>query len=106
MNFFNQPYKFSFKDMVALMFIGAFLFFCLKALHDNQVLELVKTLVSLIGIILGGYFVQEGASMYFTRNLGTNTTQQQYYGTEKVAAVSSVPVSDPVQVEQGEAGPL
>lgn len=72
--FFNSPYNFSFKDLVAGVFIGSFLFFCWKSLNSSQALELVQSLVSLIGIILGGYFVQEGAAMYFQRTQDPGTT--------------------------------
>lgn len=68
MSFFSRPDRFSFKDALAILFVSAFLFFCWRALNSRQALELVDALVSLVGIILGGYFVQEGASMYFNRH--------------------------------------
>lgn len=96
--FFNDPYKCSFKDLVAAVSFGSFLIFCWKALNSSQVLGLVKVLTSLIGIILGGYFVQEGAAMYFQRSQDTSTTQKTLWNRKNVVNVS--PVSDPVQAEE------
>lgn len=97
-SFFNSPYNFSFKDLIATVFITAFLVFCWKALNSSQALDLVKSLVSLVGIILGGYFVQEGAAMYFERS------QQQQYDSTVTSTVKTSSV--PTQAEQGEAGPI
>lgn len=72
-NFFSRPYEFSFKDFLAAGFCGVFLYFCYRALSGGEAanaLELVKTLVPLIGIILGGYFVQESASIWLNRTQG------------------------------------
>lgn len=60
------------------MFISSFLYFCWRSLASKQALDLVKALVSLVGVILGGYFVQEGAAMYFYRSQGVNAAQSQY----------------------------
>jgi hypothetical protein len=106
-SFFNSPYNFSFKDLIAAVFIGSFLYFCWKASDNSQALELVQSLVSLVGIILGGYFVQEGAAMYFQRSQNTDTTQRQQYSSTKVTStINTSPTPDPAQAEQGEAGPL
>ena len=66
-DFFNQPNAFSFKDLLAMIFSGSFLYYCYCALVSVQALELVKVMTPLIGIILGGYFVQESARTYFER---------------------------------------
>ena len=96
-NFFNNPYNLSFKDLIAAVFIGSFLYFCWKALQSKDALELVKSLISLIGIILGGYFAQETVAMYFGRS------QQQQYNSTVTSTVNTSSV--PTQAEQGEAGP-
>jgi len=97
-NFFNSPYTFSFKDMMAAVFIGSFLYFCWKAQSSKDALELVKSLVSLIGIILGGYFAQEAASMYFQQS------QHQNYNSTVTSTIKTS--STPTQEEQNQAGPL
>ena len=102
MNFFNQPYRFSFKDLIAAVFIGSFLYFCWRALGSKQALELVKTMVSLIGVVLGGYFLQEGAAMYLYRNQRTRINQQPYYGIGQETNTSTYPVTDQAQQEQSE----
>lgn len=67
-NFFGRPYEFSFKDLLAAMFCGVFLYFGWQALESEQALAVVQALVPLIGIILGGYFVQESATIWFNRS--------------------------------------
>ncbi|MCL6611166.1 MAG: hypothetical protein K6T66_06475 [Peptococcaceae bacterium] len=76
-NFFSRPYEFSFKDLLAVGFSGTFLFFCWKALSSKDALAVVQTLVPLLGIILGGYFVQESATIWFNRSQRVQTIQQQ-----------------------------
>lgn len=66
--FFSRPHDFSFKDLLAILFSVPFLYFCFVAMHSETALELVKALIAPIGIILGGYFVQESARMYFDRS--------------------------------------
>lgn len=78
MNFFDRPYQFSFKDLLAIAFTAMFLFFCCRALNHTDALELVKTLIPLIAIILGGYFGQEMASAYFNRGQGRYSTGGKY----------------------------
>lgn len=73
--FWSRPEEFSFKDLLAASFCGVFLYFSYRALNNSQALELVKVLVPLIGVILGGYFFQESAAMCFYRSQGG---QQQY----------------------------
>jgi len=72
--FFSRPHEFSFKDALAILIILPFIYYCYCALKSNQALELVKALIAPIGIILGGYFVQESAQVYFDR---TQKPQQQ-----------------------------
>ncbi|SHK96642.1 N-acetylmuramoyl-L-alanine amidase [Desulforamulus aeronauticus] len=57
--FFSQPHNFSFKDLLAIVFSGSFLYYAYCALTSDKALDLVDTMVPLIGIILGGYFGQE-----------------------------------------------
>ncbi|EMT38007.1 hypothetical protein TthWC1_2490 [Thermoanaerobacter thermohydrosulfuricus WC1] len=64
-NFFNAPYQFSFKDVLAIFFTGTFLFVTFKATKSKDALEVMKTLIPLISIVLGGYFGQEMVSAYF-----------------------------------------
>jgi len=77
-NFFSRPYEFSFKDLLATGFCSVFLYFCYKALGSQDALGLVKALVPLIGIILGGYFVQESASIWFNRTQGPQAPPTSY----------------------------
>ncbi|MGB9825557.1 MAG: hypothetical protein ACPLRU_02680, partial [Desulfofundulus sp.] len=51
---------------------------CYRALGNRDALAVVQALVPLIGIILGGYFVQESAAMWFYRSQGMQ--QYPYYG--------------------------
>lgn len=67
-NFFSRPFEFSFKDLLAVGFSGTFLFFCWRALGSKDALAVVQTLVPLLGIILGGYFVHEASSIWFSRS--------------------------------------
>lgn len=66
-DFFSRPQSFSFKDLLAVGFSGFFLFQCGKAVNNSNVMELIKTLVPLIAIILGGYFGQEISSVWVNR---------------------------------------
>lgn len=68
--FFNHPWQISFKDVLAIAFSGTFLFFCWCATGNKDALAVVQALVPLIGIVLGGYFVQEGAAMWFYKSQG------------------------------------
>jgi hypothetical protein len=76
-NFFSRPYEFSFKDMLAVAFCGMFFYACWRALGSPDALELVKTLIPLIMVILGGYFGQEMATAYFQ---GRNNPSGYYGG--------------------------
>jgi len=90
--FFNRPHEFSFKDLLAAGFCGIFLYFCYRALNGAEAgvaIELVKTLVPLIGIILGGYFVQESATIWLNRTQGVSlpstVSQSIPYGDQSQA---------------------
>lgn len=105
-NFFSRPYEFSFKDLLAVGFSGTFLFFCWRALNNKDALAVVQTLVPLLGIILGGYFVQESAAMWFQRSQGINPYQQGYsqYGLYGYPSMATTPVmqnvTDPMVNQQ------
>lgn len=71
-DFFNRLDQFSFKDLLAIAFNGWFLFFSYRALTSKDALELVKTLIPLISIILIGYFGTEVTSAYFNRRQNYN----------------------------------
>lgn len=58
-DFFSRSREFSFKDLLAAIFSGFFIYKC-----GTGDLELVKILVPLIAIILGGYFGQEISSVW------------------------------------------
>ncbi|MEN6462412.1 MAG: hypothetical protein ABFC94_13735 [Syntrophomonas sp.] len=74
---FNNPHDFSFKDLLACLFSAPFILtIVLYMIHHNPAdLELIKTLISIEIVVLGGYFGQEVASSYFTRG---NTNQYGY----------------------------
>lgn len=77
-NFFNRPFEFSFKDFLAILFVATFLYATFRAIHIKQALEVVKTLIPIISIVLGGYFGQEMVTAYFQSR---NPYQQNgYYG--------------------------
>lgn len=63
--FFNNPWEFSFKDVIAIIFTVTFLFVTYKALTSKDALEVMKTLIAPIMTVLGGYFSQEVATAYF-----------------------------------------
>jgi hypothetical protein len=63
--FFNNPYEFSFKDFIALIFISMFLYVTYKALTSSNSLEVMKSLIPIIMVIISFYFGQEVATAYF-----------------------------------------
>jgi hypothetical protein len=80
--FFNQPWRFSFKDILAIAFSSIFLFVCILACFGkDNALSVLQTLVPVIGIVLGGYFLQEGAAMYFLRSQGYSTSGYNSYSS-------------------------
>lgn len=99
-SFWSRPFELSFKDVLAIIFTGTFLYFCYVALRDKNALALVQVLIPLIGIILGGYFVQESATIWFQRSQGAQqypyeyTPPVQYYSTP-AQPVEPVQQSDP-----------
>jgi ABC-type enterochelin transport system permease subunit len=74
-DFFSRPHELSFKDVLAIAFSSTFLYFCWRALNSRDALAVVQTLVPLIGIILGGYFVQESATIWFNRSQERKVSQ-------------------------------
>ncbi len=62
MSFWHRLENFSFKDLLAGVFCGFFLFF----LFFGRLSE-AQILVPLIGIILSFYFVSEGATLWLNR---------------------------------------
>ncbi|MFZ5687863.1 MAG: hypothetical protein ACOY9Y_06685 [Bacillota bacterium] len=93
MSFFSRPHEFSFKDLLAIVFSGSFLYFCLKATGSKEALAVVQSLVPLVGIILGGYFVQESAAMWMQRSQGPQTNSS-YYNQSVPIGGDSVGTSD------------
>lgn len=78
-SFWSRPLEISFKDVLAIAFSGTFLYFCWKAMSSKDALAVVQTLIPLMGIILGGYFVQESATIWFNRS--QNVPQEQASGS-------------------------
>lgn len=80
--FFNSPYEFSFKDVIATIFTVTFLFVTYKALTSKDALEVMKTLIAPIMTVLGGYFGQEVATAYFQSKYPNsyNGYYNGYYG--------------------------
>lgn len=70
--FFNSPYEFSFKDVIAVVFTTTFLFVTYEALTSKDALEVMKTLIAPIMAVLGGYFGQEVATAYFQSKYPNN----------------------------------
>ncbi len=70
--FYNSPYTFSFKDLLAIFFTLGFFYACYKALTQPQALELVKTIAYLMAIILGGYFGHEITAAIIHEKYKTN----------------------------------
>lgn len=97
-SFWSRPFELSFKDVLAIAFSGTFLFFAWKALSSRDALAVVQALVPLVGIILGGYFVQESAAIWLMRSQGIQQPYSGYYGTHSynVAPPAEVaPVNSP-----------
>jgi len=68
MSFFNRWNDFSFKDVLAVAFSGAFLFYADKATQGNlSAMDVIKTMVPLVSIILAGYFGQEALEAWKQR---------------------------------------
>lgn len=88
MSFFNRLDKFSFKDSIAIAFIGIFFYFCFE--RDTA---MVSALLPPIMLILGAYFAQEGYSGYLDRKIGGNTDEQSAGTSASGSADKSTPIS-------------
>jgi len=117
--FFNQPWQISFKDILAIAFSSTFLFVCVLACFGkDNALAVLQALVPVIGIVLGGYFLQEGAAMYFMRSQGMNNNYGGYggygynnysYGTQSTPSVDTsqtvnTVTPEPTDLSGGDAG--
>ena len=64
-NRFSHPLKFSFKDLLAVLFSGSFLtMIWMLFLWDMGNKDLLDFLKTPLEIILGGYFIHEGIGLY------------------------------------------
>lgn len=93
-DFFNQPFKFSFKDFLAIVMIVPFLICVFRFMftHIEGDLDLLKVLVPVVMAVLGGYFGQEMVSSYFTR--GQNNAYGYNYTYSTVTPVSTTATTD------------
>ncbi len=62
---FHKLDSFSFKDLLAAVFVAAFL---VEVFRGHE--QMVSILVPLVSIILGGYFATEGFSYWLERRNG------------------------------------
>ena len=98
-DFFNRPWNFSFKDILAIAFSSIFLFVCILAcFRKDNALSVLQTLVPVIGIVLGGYFLQEGAAMYFLRSQGYSSSGYSYDGYSGYGVNYGTQITTPVAV--------
>jgi hypothetical protein len=79
-DFFNRADRFSFKDAIALVFVGLYGYTAIRAMSDPYPLEILKVMTAPVGIILGGYFVQESASYWMRRSQYGNIPPPGMYG--------------------------
>jgi hypothetical protein len=66
--FFSNPWLFSFKDFVCVTIIAIFIYAVVKALmppYPSGALEVVKTLIAPVMLVLGSYTSDEVAGKYF-----------------------------------------
>ncbi|MDI3311395.1 MAG: hypothetical protein QJR05_08210 [Thermoanaerobacterium sp.] len=101
--FWSRPTEFSFKDLLAICFSGSFLFFCFWYLTDKEMLELVKTLIPVISVILGGYFGQEMVVAYMQ---GKNPNQVQYYNPYQFSYISPTTQEEVINEESDTRGTI
>lgn len=78
--FFSRPFEFSFKDLLAIFFTVTFLIVTFKAIKSKDALEVMKTLIPIISIVLGGYFGQEMVVAYMYGRNPNYTYPYSYYG--------------------------
>ncbi len=64
---FHKLDSFSFKDLLAAVFVAAFL---VEVFRGHE--QMVSILVPLVSIILGGYFATEGFSYWLERRNGNS----------------------------------
>lgn len=76
--FFNKPYEFSFKDFIAIIFISMFLYITFRALTSSYSLEVMKTYIPIIMVIISFYFGQEVATAYFQSRFPNQYGYNQY----------------------------
>lgn len=105
---FNNLHSFSFKDLLACAFSAPFLVTIILFMwkHDASDLDLIKTLIPVIIVVLGGYFGQEVASSYFTRG---NTGYGMYggYGVYGGYVAPTTPQATGTNTQESDlAGPL
>jgi hypothetical protein len=66
--FFSNPWQFSFKDLICSIIIAIFVYAVVKALmppYPSGALEVVKTLIAPVMLVLGSYTSDEVAGKYF-----------------------------------------
>jgi len=100
MDYFNRPHGFSFKDALAVVFCGFFLYYAWRALDNPQALEVVKQMVYLVSIILLGYFGQEAVESWKKWQNGKAPDQQQAYYYQPPLTTYQHPQTAPVQPVQ------
>lgn len=81
MSFFNRWDDFSFKDVLAIAFSGYFLFCADKAAQGSiSAMDVIKTMIPLVSIILAGYFGQEALEAWKQRKI--DVTQKEGVKTD------------------------
>ena len=88
---FNNPHNFSFKDFLACAFSAPFLVTILLFMlhHNTSDLDLLKTLIPVIIVVLGGYFGQEVASSYFMRGSTGYGVYGSYYSGYNTTGINT-----------------
>jgi hypothetical protein len=75
--FFNNPFKFSFKDFIAMAYLSLYLYVAIQCLTKPEQKAVHDSLTPGAMVILGGYFTQEVASAYF---VSKNPNNMMYGG--------------------------
>lgn len=89
-NRYNNPWILSLKDYIAITFLSFFFFAGYQALSNPQALALVQSLIIPLGLILTCYFTQEGLTMYYMQQSGTNPYQQAAIVPVKCTSLSGL----------------